>query len=96
MSHLPVAKPDLPSHTKEPGNTDTTRITNSSSAQRELTIFLGDTISNLSEGVDVHHSTQETLPENDDEDNPHAGNEIKQGVESQQCEIGYLEERGNV
>src|ERR1700733_8240720 len=57
LADLPIAKPDLESHTNKASNTNTAGIAHSGCPQRKLAVLLGQPIRDLSEGVYIDQST---------------------------------------
>lgn len=89
--NLPITQPYLNHHTDKPRNTDTSRVTDRGSAQRELTILRGNPIADLRKGINVYKAAKESFPEDDCKYEPYVRYEVEQSVEGQQDQVGYLE-----
>lgn len=80
MVDLPITKPYLKCHTHKSRYADTSRVAYTRGAQTKLAILSGHIIRNLGKRTDVHQTTQQTLPEDDDANDVEVWNEVEQGV----------------
>ena len=94
MPNLPSTKPNLNTHAQKASQTYPSRITNARGTQRKLPLPSRNGVQDLRKSIDIHQSAQQTLPEDDNEDDPNVGQEIEQSMSDEQEEIGNLKEGG--
>lgn len=95
---LPVAEPNLHGHAEEPGGADAGAVADAGGAEAELAVGRVHLLHDAGEGVDVDGAAQQALPEDDDEDEVDAREEVvhQEGVERQQRDVADLQERRQV
>lgn len=96
MRNLPIAQPHFPPHTQEARNTDARRVTDGSGTERKLPHLKGHTLTNFGKGVDIHNAAEQSLPEDDEENQPNIGNETEERLEREEQQIDHLQQRGDV
>ena len=89
--NLPPTQPHLQDHSHKPRHTNPSTITDRDRAQRKLPLLLPHLITNLRKGIDIDRPTQQSLPKDNRENDPHTWYEIEQSLQDQDGEIDALE-----
>ena len=96
MVNLPIAQPYLHCHAEKASHTDTAAIADRGSTQTELPILGRDVLHNLSKGVDIDSTTEQTLPKDNNKNDINRRDKVEQGVQSKKNEVGDLKQRRQI